>query len=130
MKASITIEGVEILVPELEFLHTKLGRQLARVVLKAGLNVIGKQMKKDLDPRVKEAGNAVEIVSRFTGRTSRGQRSDSTSARMRGRCRSDASEHHAAESVSVRRMCTGSLQALASVCDTAIRALRLIRGNR
>ncbi|MFN9292300.1 MAG: hypothetical protein ACK6EB_29850, partial [Planctomyces sp.] len=59
MKASITIEGVEILVPELQFLHTKLGRQLARVVLKAGLNVIGKQMKKDLDPRVKEAGNAV-----------------------------------------------------------------------
>ncbi len=45
MKASITIEGVEILVPELQFLHTKLGRQLARVVLKAGLNVIGKQMK-------------------------------------------------------------------------------------
>lgn len=59
MKASITIEGVEILVPELQYLHTKFGRQLARVVLKAGLNVIGKQMKKDLDPRVKEAGNAV-----------------------------------------------------------------------
>ena len=49
MKASITIDGIEILVPELQYLHTKAGRQLARVVLKAGLNVIGKQMKKDLE---------------------------------------------------------------------------------
>jgi len=59
VKASITIDGVEILVPELQYLHTKAGRQLARIVLKAGLNVVGKQMKKDIDPRVKESAKAV-----------------------------------------------------------------------
>lgn len=59
MKAAITIDGVEILVPELNGLATKGGRRLAQIVLKAGLNVIGKQMQRDLDPKVKEAGKAV-----------------------------------------------------------------------
>ncbi len=59
MRASVSVSGVEIMVEELQYLHTKAGRQLARITLKAGLNVIGKQMQRDLDPKVKEAGKSV-----------------------------------------------------------------------
>ena len=59
MRASVSVSGVEIMVEELQYLHTRAGRQLARITLKAGLNVIGKQMQRDLDPKVKEAGKSV-----------------------------------------------------------------------
>ena len=59
MKVAINVAGVEDLVKGLRYLHTKDGRKLARITLQAGLNVIGKQMQKDLDPKVQEAGKAV-----------------------------------------------------------------------
>lgn len=59
MKVAVNVSGVEDLVAGLKYLHTKDGRKLARITLQAGLNVIGKQMQKDLDPKVKEAGKAV-----------------------------------------------------------------------
>lgn len=59
MKVAINVAGVEDLVKGLRYLHTKDGRKLARITLQAGLNVIGKQMQKDLDPKVQEAGKSV-----------------------------------------------------------------------
>lgn len=59
MKVAVNVAGVEDLVAGLKYLHTKDGRKLARITLQAGLNVIGKQMQRDLDPKVKEAGKAV-----------------------------------------------------------------------
>ncbi len=59
MKVAINVAGVEDLIKGLKYLHTKDGRKLARITLQAGLNVIGKQMQKDLDPKVQEAGKAV-----------------------------------------------------------------------
>ena len=59
MRVAIVTSGVEDLVAGLKYLHTKDGRKLARITLQAGLNVIGKQMQRDLDPKVKEAGKAV-----------------------------------------------------------------------
>jgi hypothetical protein len=59
VKVAVNVSGVEDLVAGLKYLHTKDGRKLARITLQAGLNVIGKQMQKDLDPKVKEAGKAV-----------------------------------------------------------------------
>lgn len=59
MKVAINVAGVEDLIKGLRYLHTKDGRKLARITLQAGLNVIGKQMQKDLDPKVQEAGKSV-----------------------------------------------------------------------
>ena len=59
MRVAVVTSGVEDLVAGLKYLHTKDGRKLARITLQSGLNVIGKQMQRDLDPKVKEAGKAV-----------------------------------------------------------------------
>lgn len=59
MKVAINVSGVDDLIKGLKYLHTKDGRKLARITLQAGLNVIGKQMQKDLDPKVQEAGKSV-----------------------------------------------------------------------
>jgi len=59
VRVAVVTSGVEDLVAGLKYLHTKDGRKLARITLQAGLNVIGKQMQRDLDPKVKEAGKAV-----------------------------------------------------------------------
>lgn len=59
MRASVTVAGEKILLDELADLKTKTGRKVTRVVLQSALKVIAKQMQRDLDPKVKEAGKAV-----------------------------------------------------------------------
>jgi hypothetical protein len=59
MKAGFVINGEKIIVQELQNLQQKGGKAVARVVLKSGLNIIAKQMRRDLDPKVKEAAKAI-----------------------------------------------------------------------
>lgn len=59
MKVAINVAGVEDLLETLKNLETKESRKIARITLQAGLNVIGKQMREALDPKVKEAGKGV-----------------------------------------------------------------------
>lgn len=61
MKFNIDIDGVEQLMRRFgELKNQKMTRRVMSATLKGGLDAIGKQMKKDLDPEVKSGKTAVK----------------------------------------------------------------------
>lgn len=58
-----TVDGLETIIKRMDEMKKNGGKNVAQSMVRAGLNVIGKQMKKDVDPKVKEGRKGVR--SRF-----------------------------------------------------------------
>lgn len=57
---AVEVLGIAALANKLDYLERKSRVAIARSAIRGGMNVVAKQMKKDLDPRVKEAGKAIK----------------------------------------------------------------------
>lgn len=60
---TVTIDGLDTIIKRMDAIKKNGGTNVAQAMIRAGLNVIGKQMKKDLSPKVR-AGRA-GVRSRF-----------------------------------------------------------------
>lgn len=58
-----TVDGLEAIIKRMDEMKKNGGKNVAQSMVRAGLNVIGKQMKKDVDSKVKEGRKGVR--SRF-----------------------------------------------------------------
>ena len=60
MKIDIRLDGVETVIKKMQFMKDKSSLSIGRSMVRAALNVTGKQIKADLDPKVKRGRKAVK----------------------------------------------------------------------